>query len=67
MKNVFNQTAPVFIQRSSIHDLCSKQIASLIKQQKWIKPTDSIMVVYMYLFTSQGLRMWGRIVYFHVI
>ena len=44
IKAMFNQTAPVFIQRSSIHDLCSKQIASLIKKQKWIKPTDSIMV-----------------------
>ena len=40
----FNECTPTFIERSSIHDLCSKQIASLIKKENWIQPTDSIMV-----------------------
>lgn len=40
----FNEYTPTFIERSSIHDLCSKQIASLIKKENWIQPTDSIMV-----------------------
>ena len=44
VKEMFNQTVPQFIETSTIHDLCSKQIGSAICRKGWITNDDSVMV-----------------------
>ncbi|KAK8824857.1 hypothetical protein WA538_005523 [Blastocystis sp. DL] len=43
MRELFNKTTQMFVERSAIHDLCSKQIGEYIARKGWIRPTDSIM------------------------
>ena len=45
IRELFNQTTHVFVERSAIHDLCSKQIGKFIAKKRWIQPTDSVMVI----------------------
>ena len=45
IRELFNKTTQVFVERSAIHDLCSKQIGMYIAKNRWIHPTDSVMVV----------------------
>ena len=45
MRELFNKTTQMFVERSAIHDQCSKQIGEYIARKGWIRPTDSIMVV----------------------
>lgn len=42
--SLFDNVASEFVERQSIHDLCSKQIAECIKGKEWIKTSDSVMV-----------------------
>lgn len=44
IKEMFNQTLPKFIERSAIHDLCSKQIGNVISRRGWVTKKDDVLV-----------------------
>lgn len=57
--SLFDGAVPTFILTESIHDLCSKQIARVIKSNQWLKKEDTVMVKMKILNNSIGLRLWN--------
>lgn len=67
IKEMFNQTLPKFIERSAIHDLCSKQIGNVILRRNWVTKKDEVLVRGEAGYWRLGLWLRGWILFYDAI